>query len=118
MGSIYFIKNLVGEKRQLTPTTLYYFSSIKNGFIYFFSSSGMQQSLHLAGCHATGISSLLIFFKYFTLFKYTTLSYKSNINDNFRIIFIKINIIEVDIFIFTLRTSILSLKMLHYQNLY
>ena len=38
----------------------FYNYSINIGFIYFFSSSDMNQSHNLIECHATGINSLLI----------------------------------------------------------
>ena len=37
--------------------------SVKSGSISFLSSSGIQKFHHLLGCHATGINSLLTFFK-------------------------------------------------------
>ena len=77
-------------------TTLYYFSSIKNGLISFISFSDMHQSHHLVGCHATGILCLFLF-KCFALFKFVAPSHKFNMNNSFRVIFIRINIINVDI---------------------
>ena len=73
-------------------STLYYFSSIKNVSISFFlfSSSDMHQSHYLVGCHATGTNSFLIFFNCLVLFISIKKSHKSNMNNSFRIIFIKL----------------------------
>ena len=49
---LYFMKNSPFK----IFANLYYFSSIKNGSISFFLSSGMHQSHHLVECHAPSIN--------------------------------------------------------------
>ena len=74
-----------------------------NSSISFFSSSNKHQSDHLIGCHATLIKTFLIsFLKALICFKsirclrYFSLSnHKSDMINSFRIIFIKVNIMEV-----------------------
>ena len=82
--------NIKLKKKLLS--TWYYFSSIKNVSISFFlfSSSDMHQSHYLVGCHATGTNSFLVFFTCLVLFIYIKKSHKSNMNNSFRIIFIKL----------------------------
>ena len=64
---------------------------------FLFSSSDMHQSHYLVGCHSTGINFFLIFFTCLALFISIKNSHKSNMNNCFRIIVIKIMIIEVSI---------------------
>ena len=78
-----------------TTNTYFYNSSINIGFISVFSSSDMHQSYHLLGCNATGISSLLLFFKYFAFFSFNMESQKSDMNDSTRIIIIIKIIIKI-----------------------
>ena len=112
-------------------TDLQYFLSVKNDFISFFLSSGTHQSHHLIGCHATdsfATSQILCYrffatfmlhrkffadiFPYcFTLLKFITSSQTSDMNNIFKIIFIKINIIKVNfIKIYTKNTHLICKK--------
>ena len=87
--------------------TLYYFSSIKNGSISFFSSSGMHQFCRMS-CYRQ--LSAYIRFTCFALFKSIVPSHKSDMNNNFRIILIKTNIVKVNLLRSTLRIPISSQK--------
>ena len=65
----------------------------------FLSSSDIQKFHHLLGCHAIGINSSPIFFKYFAFLEVTTPRRKSDMNYSTGIIFIKtIIIIKIDKF--------------------
>ena len=90
----------------------YYFSSIKNGFISFFSSSETYQYHHPFRCHATGIIFLAyFFFTCLALFKSIMPSYESNMINSFWIILIKIIIIKVNIIkVYIIKTYIISKK--------
>ena len=76
---------------------------------FFYSCSEMPQLHHLLWCHVTGTCALLIFFTYIALFKFTILSYKSNVINNFRKTIVKFIIIKINIIKFyTIKTYIIA----------
>ena len=78
--------------------------------LFIFSSSDMRQSHHLVRCHATDINSLLIsFFTCLALFLSITPSIKSNMDNSFRTIIVKTNIIKANIIkIYSNKTHIIT----------
>ena len=88
-----FIYNFLPQNVLIPPNYIlsihFYNSWINIEFISFFSSSDMDWSLHLLGCHTTDINFSL-FFKFFALFKFNMPSQKSDMNNSIRIVFIKI----------------------------
>ena len=75
-----------------------------------FLSSDMHQSHHFFGCHATGINAY-IFFKCFALLKPITLGHKPNMNNSFRVIFIKFFTIKANIIkIYSFKAHMITTK--------
>ena len=95
-----FIYNFLPQNVLIPPNYIlsihFYNSWINIEFISFFSSSDMDWSLHLLGCHATD-NNFSLFFKFFALFKFNMPSQKSDMNNSVRIIFIIISIFKVNI---------------------
>ena len=89
---------------------LHYFTSINNGSVSFFLSSGMHQPHHFVDAMLQVLVAY-IFLKRFMLFKSITPCHTSGRSNSFRIIFIKINIIKVHfIKIYTNKTYFISKK--------
>ena len=99
MGSKYF--NTSKGKMFQYPHIVYYRRTLlqplsKNRFYFFFLIFWHAKIHHLLGCHAIVINSSLIFFKGFPFFKFNIPKKKSDKDNSFRIIFIKI-IIKINI---------------------
>ena len=92
-----------------TITATHSFSPVKNSLSSFFYLLASNSSHHLERFHAAGIDSLLLSSS--VLFKSITLNHKTDMNNSFRIIFIKISIIKVNIInIYTNKTYFITIK--------
>ena len=94
MFYIYFKRKMSQNALILLHCIHYKHYSVKIDFFYFFSSSDMQKFHQLWGCYA---NSLLIFFKFFTFFKFNLQGQKSAKNNSIRIIFLIISIIKINV---------------------
>ena len=99
--------------------TLCYFSSVKNGSISLFLSSDMQQCHHLLGCYATAVNSLIMSFLH--AFRGLYLLHETIIEISIidsRLSSLKLTLSRLQLLRYMVLRFKLSVKMLHYQNLY